>query len=78
MQGLPFFREVTPRLFHNFVMHDTGRGVNRGVASVRELVGVQRVPVVGLEPTHPHGYKILSLARLPFHHTGKCAFAEGH
>jgi hypothetical protein len=23
------------------------------------------VPSVGVEPTHPHGYKILSLARLP-------------
>ena len=26
--------------------------------------------MVGLEPTRPHGHKILSLARLPFHHTG--------
>ena len=28
------------------------------------------VPEVGLEPTHPYEYKILSLARLPFHHSG--------
>jgi hypothetical protein len=25
---------------------------------------------VGLEPTHPCGYQILSLARLPFRHAG--------
>ena len=25
---------------------------------------------MGLEPTHPHGYQILSLARLPFRHFG--------
>ena len=29
------------------------------------------VPKVGLEPTHPCGYQILSLARLPFRHFGK-------
>ena len=29
-----------------------------------------RVPAVGLEPTHPCGYQILSLARLPFRHSG--------
>ena len=28
------------------------------------------VPKVGLEPTHPCGYQILSLARLPFRHFG--------
>ena len=28
------------------------------------------MPKVGLEPTHPHGYQILSLARLPFRHFG--------
>ncbi len=30
----------------------------------------EKVPKVGLEPTHPHGYQILSLARLPFRHFG--------
>jgi hypothetical protein len=29
---------------------------------------------VGLEPTHPHGYQILSLARLPFRHFGFLSF----
>lgn len=28
------------------------------------------MPKVGLEPTHPFGYQILSLARLPFRHFG--------
>ncbi len=26
---------------------------------------IQMVPAEGVEPTHPHGYQILSLARLP-------------
>ena len=34
------------------------------------LLVEKRVPKVGLEPTHPHGYQILSLARLPFRHFG--------
>ena len=29
------------------------------------------VPEEGLEPPHPCGYEILSLARLPFHHSGR-------
>ena len=29
---------------------------------------------MGLEPTHPHGYQILSLARLPFRHFGFLSF----
>ncbi len=33
----------------------------------------RRVPKVGLEPTHPCGYQILSLARLPFRHFGWCS-----
>lgn len=28
------------------------------------------VPAVGFEPTRPEGHQVLSLARLPFHHTG--------
>jgi hypothetical protein len=28
-------------------------------------VGLQMVPMEGVEPTHPYGYQILSLARLP-------------
>lgn len=28
------------------------------------------VPMEGLEPPHPFGYQILSLARLPFRHIG--------
>ena len=28
------------------------------------------VPEVGLEPTRPCGHQILSLARLPFRHSG--------
>src|SRR5262249_12346405 len=29
-----------------------------------------KIPKVGLEPTHPCGYRILSPARLPFRHFG--------
>ncbi len=29
------------------------------------FLGVQLVPMEGVEPTHPYGYQILSLARLP-------------
>lgn len=28
------------------------------------------MPAVGFEPTRPEGHQVLSLARLPFHHTG--------
>ena len=28
------------------------------------------VPMVGLEPTRPHDHRILSAARIPFHHIG--------
>ena len=31
----------------------------------------QIVPEVGLEPTHPEGYRFLRPARLPFRHSGK-------
>ena len=42
-----------------------------GIAIFVQLLRVKRkVPKVGLEPTHPHGYQILSLARLPFRHFG--------
>ena len=35
------------------------------------LTGITReVPKEGLEPSHPCGYQILSLARLPFRHFG--------
>ena len=42
-----------------------------GTAIFVQLLRVKRkVPKVGLEPTHPHGYQILSLARLPVRHFG--------
>ena len=36
--------------------------------------GVQAVvPKEGVEPTHPYGYYVLNVARLPFRHFGTCA-----
>ena len=32
------------------------------------------VPEVGVEPTRPEGHRILSPARLPFHHSGCIRF----
>jgi hypothetical protein len=40
------------------------------VKNAQLSVVVREVPKVGLEPTHPCGYQILSLARLPFRHFG--------
>ena len=30
------------------------------------------VPKEGFEPTHPYGYYVLNVARLPFRHFGPC------
>ncbi len=46
--------------------HEKGR---LGVKSKRPGK-VKKVPEVGLEPTRPCGHQILSLARLPFRHSG--------
>ena len=35
-----------------------------------QVFDLQVVPEAGVEPAHPYGYQILSLARLPFRHSG--------
>ena len=36
------------------------------------------VPKEGFEPTHPFGYYVLNVARLPFRHFGKVPFKRLH
>ncbi len=45
---------------------ETRRGIR-----VRHVGSLWVVPVVGLEPTRPHGQSILSAPRLPFRHTAE-------
>ena len=49
------------------VQLQSGRGAATG-APTKELKNL--VPEVGLEPTQGFPYRILSPARLPFHHSG--------
>ena len=36
------------------------------------------VPKEGFEPTHPYGYYVLNVARLPFRHFGICHQRYAH
>ena len=42
------------------------RSTPSGVAKKRRVL----VPKEGFEPTHPYGYYVLNVARLPFRHFG--------
>ena len=43
-----------------------------------DLYSLFLVPKEGFEPTHPFGYYVLNVARLPFRHFGKVLFKTFH
>jgi hypothetical protein len=43
----------------------TCRNKPSGLPQNHQIIGDLMVPAEGIEPPHPHGYQILSLARLP-------------